>query len=110
MANNFVNRGEVLTLAAMGDREIGKPYREHGFNGVALIEAEPGEAYTFQIRGVFEFALADVKIGGLIYIDRENLLNAPGHTPIAACGHLYGLAVTPTDADGNFHCLIMQSE
>lgn len=105
MANNFVNRGEVLTLTASNPITAGNPYREHGFNGVALIDAAEGEAYTLQVRGVFEFALADVIRGDLIVLNENNelTLEAEGHP-------LYGRAVTGTDTDGNFHCMILQSE
>jgi predicted RecA/RadA family phage recombinase len=105
MANNFVSRGEVLTLTAAAARESGNPYREHGFNGVALIDAAQNEAYTLQIRGIFEFALASVSVGDLIYIDSNNDL-----TLTSTNNTLYGRAVTATDADGNFHCLILQAE
>lgn len=111
MANNFINRGEVLVLPAMGDRESGKAYREHGFNGVALIDAGVGETFTLQVRGVFEFALADVKIGELIYIDPTYVLIREHRRPEnVAPLYLYGRAATPTDSDGNFHCMILQSE
>ena len=105
MANNFVNRGEVLTLTAADVRTSGNPYREYSFNGVALIDAAQDEAFTFQLRGVFEFALASVVVGALIYIDSNNDL-----TLTSTANDLYGRAVTATDADGNFHCLILQSE
>ena len=105
MANNFVSRGEVLTLTAAGDRTSGYPYREYGFNGVALIDANQNDTYTFQIRGIFEFALDGVSTGDLIYIDSNHdlTLTATGNT-------LYGRAVTATGADGNFHCLVTQAE
>ena len=105
MANNFVNRGEVLTLTAFGIRTSGSPYREYGFNGVALIDASALESFTFQVRGVFEFTLATVNVGDLIYIDSNNAL-----TKTSTDNDLYGRAVTATDADGNFHCMILQSE
>ncbi len=105
MANNFVNRGEVLTLTAAGARTSGSPYRESGFNGVALIDASQSEAYTLQVRGVFEFALASVSVGNLIYIASGNVI-----TKTSTDNDLYGRAVTATDADGNFHCMILQSE
>lgn len=105
MANNFVNRGEVLTLTAAGARTSGSPYRESGFNGVALIDASQSEAYTLQVRGVFEFALASVIAGDLIYI---TVLGALSKTE--GENTLYGRAVTATDADGNIHCMILQSE
>ena len=150
MANNFVSRGEVLTLTAPNRRESGNPYREHGFNGVALIDADQREAYTLQTRGVFEFPLKDVFVGDRIYIDKLHELHTlrslspPAKTPpdneskdddndddddlepdpteqpeqpepFEELGHLppdfevYGRAVTGTDGDGNFHCLIQQS-
>lgn len=105
MANNFVNRGEVLTLTAGDTRTSGSPYRESGFNGVALIDAAQNEAYTLQVRGVFEFALASVSVGDLIYIDSNNDL-----TKTSIGNSLFGRAVAATDADGNFHCMILQSE
>ena len=105
MANNFVNRGEVLTLQASIPITAGNPYRENGFNGVALIDAAAGEAYTLQVRGVFEFALSNVMAGDLIYLNENNelTLEAEGHP-------VYGRAVTGTDTDGNFHCFLAQSE
>ena len=106
MANNFINRGEVLTLRAAEVRESGRPYREYGFNGVALIDAHAPELYTFQIRGVFEFHLSGVEIGDLIYIMPDNQLVTEEMTD----SHLYGRAVTPSDPDGDFNCLILQSE
>jgi len=105
MANNFVNRGEVLTLTAAAARTSGSPYRESDFNGVALIDAVQSEAYTLQVRGVFEFALASVSVGDLIYIDSSNDL-----TKTSIGNDLFGRAVTATDADGNFHCMILQAE
>jgi predicted RecA/RadA family phage recombinase len=105
MANNFVSRGEVLTLTASAARTSGSPYRESGFNGVAVIDAAQNEAFTFQVRGIFEFALASVTAGDLIYIDLNNDL-----TKTELANDLFGRAVTSTDSDGNFHCLILQSE
>ncbi len=105
MANNFVNRGEVITLAAANTRTSGSPYRESGFNGVAVIDAAQYESYTLQLRGVFKFALADVSAGDLIYITSANAL-----TKTELGNDLYGRAVTATDSDGDFHCLILQSE
>ena len=105
MANNFVSRGDVLTLTAAATRTSGNPYRESGFNGVALIDAAQSEAYTLQIRGIFEFALASVGAGDLIYITSGNVL-----TKTSTSNTLYGRAVTATDADGNFQCLLIQSE
>lgn len=105
MANNFVSRGEVLTLTAAATRTSGSPYRESGFNGVALIDAAQNESYTLQIRGIFEFALASVFAGDLIYITSGNAL-----TKTSTDNTLYGRAVTVTDSDGNFHCLLLQAE
>jgi len=108
MANNFVSRGEVLTLTAANTRTSGLPYREYGFNGVALIDAAQNESYTLQIRGIFEFGVlspvATVSPGDLIYITSGNVL-----TKISTNNTLYGRAVTGTDADGNFHCLLLQA-
>ena len=84
---------------------LGNPYRESGFNGVALIDAAQNEAYTLQIRGIFEFALASVSTGDLIYITSGNVL-----TKTSTDNTLYGRAVTATDADGNFNCLLLQAE
>ena len=104
--NNFISRGEVLTFPAASARVSGQPCREHGFNGVALINAEPGEAYTLQVRGVFEFPLANVKRGDRIYINDANKLSLVQELNTVA---LYGRAVTPTDENGDFHCYIIQS-
>ena len=104
MAYNFVNRGEVLTLVSMGPRGSGNPYRERGFNGVALIDAAEAEPYTFQIRGTFEFAMPDIEVGDLIHINEDNEFTKDGTCPV------YGRAVTSSDEDGNFHCMILQSE
>ena len=111
MANNFVNRGEVLTLRAQHTRFDGMPYREFGFNGVALKDADKGELYTFQIRGVFEFNLQGVKAGDLIYLLSCNeLLTTDADAVLDLGGHFYGRAVTDSDEDGTFQCLILQSE
>jgi len=117
MANNFINRGEVLTLHARDAREDGKPYRECGFNGVALKNADPQESYTLQIRGVFEFDLPGVEVGDLIYIDwigelmflaEDDLVNRAENTALGWM--LFGRAVTSSDVTGCFQCLILQSE
>lgn len=111
MAYNFVSRGEVLTLRAQHTRFDGMPYREFGFNGVALQNADKGESYAFQIRGVFEFNLQGVEAGDLIYLLSCNeLLTTDVDAVLDLGGQLYGRAVTSSNAGGLFHCLILQSE
>ncbi len=74
MAQNFISKGEVITLTAKAIHASGKPYRISGFNGVALISVEPKEQLAYQISGIFEFTMPDIEIGNLIYIDPDNNL------------------------------------
>lgn len=104
MAQNYISRGEVITLTAGGSCVSGSPYRISGFNGVALISAEAGELLSFQLEGIFEFTLAGVTVGAPIYITSQNQL-----TLSAQGNSLFGRAVTASDASNRFHCRLLQS-
>jgi len=104
MAQNYISRGEVITLTAGASYTSGTPYRITGFNGVALLTVSSGETLSFQLQGVFEFTLASVIVGDPIYIDGSNNL-----TKTASGNTLYGRAVTATDSNGKFYCRILQS-
>ena len=104
MAQNYISRGEIITLTAGAGYTSGNPYRISGFNGVALLTVESGDTLSFQLEGVFEFTLASVSVGDPIYIDGSNNL-----TKTATANDLYGRAVTATDASGKFYCRILQS-
>jgi predicted RecA/RadA family phage recombinase len=104
MAQNYVSRGEVITLTADASYVSGSPYRISGFNGVALISADEDEQLSFQLEGIFEFSLASVGVGDPIYITDENAL-----TKTSSGNTLFGRAVTGTDASGKFHCRLLQS-
>ncbi len=115
MAENYISRGEVITLTAKAIHTSGTPYRISGFNGVALISVEPGEQLSFQLEGIFEFTLPGVKVGDQICISADNELAAftvePGSTlpPEYRTGWLYGRAVSGTDSNGNFLCRLLQT-
>jgi predicted RecA/RadA family phage recombinase len=104
MAQNYISRGEVITLTAGASYTSGSPYRISDFNGVALITVESGDLLSFQLEGVFEFTLASVSVGDPIYIDSSNNL-----TKTASGNDLYGRAVTASDAGNKFYCRILQS-
>ncbi len=104
MAQNYISRGEVITLTAGDSYTSGLPYRVSDFNGVALITVESGDLLSFQLEGIFEFTLASVSIGDLIYIDSNNAL-----TLTSTDNDLYGRAVTASDSDNKFYCRILQS-
>ena len=104
MAQNYISRGEVITLTAGASYTSGTPYRITGFNGVALLTVSSGETLSFQLQGVFEFTLASVAVGDPIYIDGSNNLTK---SPVGTS--LYGRAVTATDSNGKFYCRILQS-
>lgn len=113
MAQNYISRGEVITLTATENHASGSPYRINGFNGVSLLTVIPGETLSFQLEGIFEFELADVKEGHLIYIDdKDNLTN---RVLLDDMGKeigvsLFGRAVTRTDSSGKFYLRLLQSE
>jgi len=104
MAQNYISRGEVITLTAAATRTSGTPYRISGFNGVALISVVSGEQLSFQLEGIFELTLASVLVGSPIYIDGSNNL-----TLIPTSNNLFGRAVTASDASNKFYCRILQS-
>ena len=104
MAQNYISRGEVITLTAGASYTSGSPYRINDFNGVALLTVESGDLLSFQLEGIFELTLASVSAGDPIYIDSNDDL-----TKTAISNDLYGRAVTDSDADDNFHCRILQS-
>jgi predicted RecA/RadA family phage recombinase len=103
MAQNYVSRGEVITLTAAANYTSGTPYRISNFNGVALITVASGEQLAFQLEGIFELTLAGVTAGAPIYITSANALSllAPGND-------LFGRAVTASDSSNKFHCRILQ--
>jgi|GEM_PF-2735826 len=115
MAQNYISNGQVITLTAQAIHTSGSPYRISGFNGVALISVEPGEQLSFQLEGIFEFDLSEVKVGDQICIGFDNELDAftvePGSAlpPEYRTGRLYGRAVTATDSNGKFYCRLLQS-
>jgi len=104
MAQNYISRGEVITLTAGASYSSGTPYRIDDFNGVALLTVASGDTLSFQLEGVFEFTLANVSVGDPIYIDGSNDL-----TKTEIGNDLFGRAVTATDANGKFYCRILQS-
>lgn len=131
MAQNYISRGEVITLTAEESYESGSPYRIHGFNGVALITVKSGDLLSFQLEGIFELALEETIrmedpelsgfIGDLIYINPEDNLTLDNGGFTAAredartnIGRqtvfpVFGRAVTATDDRGNFYCRLLQS-
>ena len=103
MAQNYISRGEVITLTAGATHTSGSPYRISSFNGVALITVASGEQLPLQLEGVFELALAGVTVGAPIYITPGNALS------LASAGNsLFGRAVTATDTEGKFYCRLLQ--
>jgi len=105
MAQNYISRGEVITLTADKAYKSGSPYRVSGFNGVALLSVESGDLLSFQLEGIFEFGLADVKPGDGIALD-----DFSGTLIVALPGDvLFGRAVTGSDVDNKFHCRLLQS-
>lgn len=106
MAQNYISRGEVITLTADGSRASGCPYRLHGFNGVSLLTVSSQEAMSFQLEGVFEFVLASVSVGDLIYIKDDGSLTSEDD----GCQVVFGRAVAGSDANKKFYCRILQSE
>lgn len=104
MAQNYISHGEVITLTAGASYTSGLPYRISNFNGVALITVSSGDLLSFKLEGVFEFTLASVSEGDVIYIDSNDVLT------LAEIGNdLYGRAVTASDPNNKFHCRILQS-
>lgn len=107
MAQNYISHGEVITLTAEREHQSGSPYRLHGFNGVALISVKKDDLLSFKISGVFEFELDGVDIGALILI-RNGVLH-PAQPSWSDEFKIFGRAVTGTDSNVKFHCLILQS-
>lgn len=104
MAQNYISRGEVITLTAGASYTSGNPYRINGFNGVALLTVESGDLLSFQLEGIFEFTLSGVTAGDPVYIDGSNNLSL-----LPTDNDLYGRAVTSSDANDKFYCRILQS-
>jgi len=104
MAQNYISRGEVITLTASASYTSGSPYRINNFNGVSLLTAGSGELMSFQLEGIFEFTLASVTAGDPIYIDGNDAL-----TLVEGENSLYGRAVTSSDTNNKFHCRILQA-
>jgi predicted RecA/RadA family phage recombinase len=104
MAQNYISRGEVITLTAGASYTSGNPYRISGFNGVALISVDSGKQLSFQLEGIFKFTLASVDLGDPIYIDGSNNL-----TLTSSSNSLFGRAVTDSDANNEFYCRLLQS-
>ncbi len=104
MAQNYISRGEVITLTAGATYTSGTPYRISNFNGVSLLSVTSGETMSFQLEGVFEFTLASVSVGDPIYIDGSNNL-----TLTSTSNDLFGQAVTASDGNNKFYCRILQS-
>jgi len=104
MAQNYISRGEVITLPAQTSYISGRPYRIHNFNGVALISVDAGDELSFQLEGVFEFTLPGVNVGDPIYITSQNAL-----TLTAQGNSLFGRAVTASDVNNKFYCRLLQS-
>ena len=104
MAQNYISRGEVITLTAGASYTSGSPYRISNFNGVALLSVESGDLLSFQLEGIFEFTLASVTAGAPIYITSGDVL-----TLSSSGNSLYGRAVTSSDANDKFYCRILQS-
>ena len=104
MAQNYISRGEVITLTAGASYTSGTPYRITSFNGIALLSVVSGETLSFQLEGIFELELASVTIGAPIYIDSSDNL-----TLVSTANDLFGRAVTASDANDKFYCRIIQS-
>lgn len=109
MAQNYISRGEVISVTAGREYFSGHAYRINGFNGVALIGVDEGNLLSFQLEGVFEFSLPGVKMGDIIYIDnQQNLLVDLNSLSISQAVFPFGQAVTGSDHKGNFHCRLLQ--
>jgi predicted RecA/RadA family phage recombinase len=106
MAQNYISRGEVIALTAGANYTSGIPYRISDFNGVALISVETGEQLSFQLEGIFEFTLKEVKVGDLIYIGSDNSLVKESESSLI---NLFGRAVTSSDMNNKFYCRLLQS-
>jgi predicted RecA/RadA family phage recombinase len=104
MAQNYVSRGEVISLTAGATYTSGLPYNVSGFNGVALISVVSGEQLSLQVAGIFEFTLASVTAGALIYITSANALTLTSTNNI-----LFGRAVTASNASNKFELLLIPS-
>lgn len=104
MAQNYISRGEVITLTAGASYTSGNPYRISDFNGVSLLTVESGDLLSFQLEGIFEFMLSGVTARDVIYIDSSNEL-----TLTSTENDLYGRAVTSSDTDDKIYCRILQS-
>jgi len=104
MAQNYISRGEVITLTAGASYTSGSPYRIDGFNGVALLTVSSGDLLSFQLEGIFELTLAGVTAGDLVYIDSNDDL-----TLVSVDNDLYGRAVTSSDSNNKIYCRIAQS-
>ncbi len=115
MAQNYISRGEVITVKAERQYASGDPYRINGFNGVALLATDIGETLSLQLEGVFEFAAHEneefpVAVGDAIYIRPDNTLHTVATTDEDKPDtHLFGRAVTGSDANGKFYCRLLQS-
>ena len=108
MAQNYISRGEVITLTTECSYTSGQPYRINGFNGVALLTVGMGETLSFQLEGVFEFeSSADIiEVGDLIYIWSDGTLHPTNPVPCT----VFGRAVTAMGANKKFYCRLIQSE
>ena len=66
----FVRAADTIQLPTMDYRYAGKPYRDFGFNGIAITDASPGENYTLQLTGVFAAKLdKDAKLESIVVGD-----------------------------------------
>lgn len=108
MANNYISRGDTLSVDAKRDYKSGEACRINGFNGIVLEDAKSGDSMAFQLVGIFQLELSGIKDGDAICITNDGklkVMNEYWHKDACA----YGRAVTGTDSNGRFLCHIEQS-
>lgn len=125
MAQNYISRGEVITLETDQSYTSGNPYRISGFNGVALLTVSAKETMSFMLEGVFELELvcgdnpenAGVDVGDLIYITPNNevIRENGGFTSDPELNRktvfpIFGRAVTASDENNKFYCRLLQTD
>lgn len=106
MAQNYAGSGRVVTMTAAATITSGQALRQHGLNGVALINAASGEPYTLQVEGLFTLVLASVTPGAAIYLTvADNTLSlTSGEGKV-----FFGRALTASDSQNRFQCRLQQT-
>ncbi|WP_193774604.1 DUF2190 family protein [Vallitalea guaymasensis] len=106
MANNYIQKGNVITVTASKERTSGQLVIEEGFVGIVETSTKTGENYSLSLTGVYQLVVGDVAVskGDLLYI------NSAEEITITDTDRLFGKATTAKAPDKTVEVLLLPQQ